>query len=89
MNRRERRVWKKKTRRIGVVLATAALAAGTAAFGSSAFAGQGSNQCSNGVNSTCEDNSGGYGSSDHYVSNLGEYHCFYTYEGGGRNDGSC
>jgi hypothetical protein len=38
MNRRERRVWKRKTRRIGVLLASVALAATTAGLGGAALA---------------------------------------------------
>ena len=38
MNRRERRVWKRKTRRMGVALASAALLAATAGLGGIALA---------------------------------------------------
>jgi hypothetical protein len=38
MNRRERRVYRKKVRRIGVALASTALLAATAGFGTAAFA---------------------------------------------------
>ena len=82
----ETRTQRRRLREAGATLAIATgLVMG--AMGGSAFAGQGSNQCSNGV---CEQNYGGYGSSYHYVSTHsngnGEYHNFSTYPYGGRTD---
>jgi hypothetical protein len=42
MNRRERRIWKRKTRRIGVALASVAMLAATAGLGGAAFGANGS-----------------------------------------------
>jgi hypothetical protein len=51
MNRRERRVWKKKARRVGLIFAAAALAAGTASFAGLASADPSGG--GNGVGKTC------------------------------------
>jgi hypothetical protein len=51
MNRRERRIYKKKARRIGVFFAAAALAAGTASFVGLASADPSGG--GNGVGKTC------------------------------------
>jgi hypothetical protein len=85
--RRERRIVRKRLRKIGGSLAVVTALGVMGAVGGTAFAGQGSSQCSEGV---CETNFGGYGSSYHnlntYSNGNGESHNFSTYSNGGRSD---
>jgi len=85
--RRQRRIVRRRLRKVGASLAVVTALGVMGAVGGTAFAGQGSDQCSNGV---CETNNGGYGSSYHYLSTHsngnGEYHNFSTSPYGGRSD---
>ena len=85
--RRQRRIIRKRLRKVGASFAVVTALGVMGAVGGTAFAGQGSSQCSNGV---CETNNGGYGSSYHslttYSNGIGESHYFSTYPYGGRTD---
>ena len=80
MDRRERRVYKRKMRRVGVVLASMVMLGATAGLGGAAFAGSGT-RCSPG---NCRENGGFGGFSYHYVESQGTVHNFCTDGEGGR-----
>ena len=82
--RRQRRVIRRRLRKVGATLAVVTALGATGAIGGTAFAGGGSDQCSH-FGQTCEENYGGNGFSHHYVDSNGEYHNFNTYQGSGRS----
>jgi hypothetical protein len=72
MNRRERRVWKRKTRRVGVVLASVAMVAGSAALGGVALAG---GQGPDNAQSYCSYNDGNGHNKGPYYGPVVPYYC--------------